>query len=188
MTPTDTFRSGSFEAWRSAVAFWSQMAVAPSRVAQAQARLTLRMMQAASAWPVPRPVAPVPAGGAADVITATPADAAAVMPADVAAPHEAAALDGVPHGALAEASALAVAAAPAGDVKAAPTHEMAEVLPEEVAVPPQLAMVAALADPAPASAVLAEPEAADLVQAAVEPLLEAAEAATADRPRKPRKG
>lgn len=36
--------------WRSTVALWSEMALAPSRVAQAQARMTLRMMQAASPW------------------------------------------------------------------------------------------------------------------------------------------
>jgi hypothetical protein len=36
--------------WRSTVALWSEMALAPTRVAQAQARMTLRMMQAASPW------------------------------------------------------------------------------------------------------------------------------------------
>ena len=36
--------------WRSTVALWSEMAMAPSRVAQAQARMTLRMMQAANPW------------------------------------------------------------------------------------------------------------------------------------------
>ena len=36
--------------WRSTVALWSEMALAPSRVAQAQARMTLRMMQAANPW------------------------------------------------------------------------------------------------------------------------------------------
>jgi hypothetical protein len=43
-------RVSPVETWRSTVAFWSEMALAPSRVAQAQARAGLRLMEAVSPW------------------------------------------------------------------------------------------------------------------------------------------
>jgi hypothetical protein len=174
MTPTESLRTAPFVAWRSAVAFWSQVALTPSRVAQAQARMMLRMMQAASAKPVTVAARALPQD-APPVVAEAPAQETPQAEVEGA---------GVPHGALGEASALAVAAATADEVAEAPTPELAEVLPEEVAVPPQVTFVTAEEEPA----VLAD-AAPDLVHAAVEPMLEMAGAeATPARPRRPRKG
>lgn len=174
MTPTESLRTGPFVAWRSAMAFWSQVALTPSRVAQAQARMMLRMMQAAGAKPV---------AVAARALPQDARPAVAEAPAQ-ATPQEAVEGAGVPHGALGEASALALAAATADEVAEAPTPEIAEVLPEDVAVPPQVTLVTAEEKPA----VLAD-AAPDLVHAAVEPMLEMAGAGAAPaRPRRPRKG
>jgi hypothetical protein len=183
------------------------MALAPSRMAQAQARATLRMMDAASPWrmriaagtlraapdgdvratatvvtlpaPAARGTTVVEAAPEAVEIVAEPAavEVAATEPAveavqgpPVARAQDAATEDAppeaehLPHGALAEASPLAVAAATAE-----------EALPVEalVAEPPEA--------PAPL-AVLAEPAAETLEEAALEPILAMAEAPTPAKP------
>lgn len=134
MTIHETIQARPAEAWRSSLDLWSTLAQAPARVAAAQARLTLRLMQAAAPWPTPvrasedgRPV-PEDLAPEAGAMTAAAAEALPEVP-KAGEPAEAGAAVSGSDSALADPAVESLVVAAVAPLRAEPKEPAAKPRP-----------------------------------------------------------